>query len=89
MARRTHQAQEVEAAPVVLEGQNPISAAGYTLEQLQDQYKTKSATIRFLHSQGYKVGDIARFMGIIYQHARNVIKQKPKKAAPVETPTTE
>lgn len=79
MARRNTQVEEAVESPVVVEGQNPISAAGYTLEQLQDQYKTKSATIRFLHSQGYKVGDIARFMGIIYQHARNVIKQKPKK----------
>lgn len=35
---------------------------------------TKSARIRKLHAMGLSTGDIARAMGISYQHARNVLK---------------
>jgi len=41
---------------------------------------TKSKVIRYLDSQGYKTADIARFMGIRYQHVRNTLIQPLKKA---------
>lgn len=50
------------------------------LDKLMEQYKTKSAVIRYLNSQGHKRADIARFMGIIYQHVRNVLVQDAIKA---------
>lgn len=34
---------------------------------------TKSAQIRYLYSEGWEKGDIARSMGIRYQHVRNVL----------------
>ncbi len=34
---------------------------------------TKSAKIRFLNAQGWKRGDIAKRLGIRYQHVRNVL----------------
>lgn len=80
--------ETIERAMGVPGGTNPI-AEKYVLVELYEQYKTKSAVIRFLHSQGYKVGEIAKFMGIIYQHARNVIKQPQKKSAQVAAPSTE
>jgi len=40
---------------------------------------TKSAKIRSLDSFGYKRGTIATFLGIRYQHVRNVLTQPLKK----------
>lgn len=34
---------------------------------------TKSAQIRYLKSEGLSTADIARYMNIRYQHARNVL----------------
>ena len=45
------------------------------LDEVMAEYKTKSAAIRYLASQGHKRADIARFMGIRYQHVRNVLVQ--------------
>lgn len=50
-----------------------------TLEQLMTEYKTKSALIRHLSSQGKKTGEIAKFMNIRYQHVRNVLITPVKK----------
>lgn len=52
---------------------NPITADGYDLVELYEKYKTKSATIRFLAGLGYERKHIAKFMGILYQHVRNVL----------------
>jgi len=43
-----------------------------TLQWLKENYKTKSAAIRYLTSLGHKPNIIARHLGIRYQHARNV-----------------
>jgi AbrB family looped-hinge helix DNA binding protein len=43
---------------------------------------TKSDKIRALSEGGYSRGDIAKFLGIRYQHVRNVLVQSAKKAAP-------
>lgn len=44
------------------------------------EYGTKSATIRKLASEGHKRADIARALGIRYQHVRNVLVQEELKA---------
>lgn len=41
-------------------------------EWLQEQFKTKSAIIRYLVSQGYSVSQIQKHTGWRYQHVRNV-----------------
>jgi hypothetical protein len=38
-----------------------------------DAYKTKSEKIRYLDSCGFKRGQIAKELNIIYQHVRNVL----------------
>jgi hypothetical protein len=43
-----------------------------------DGLPTKSARIRYLAAEGYATGDIARILGIIFQHARNVLNQPLK-----------
>lgn len=48
-------------------------------EQL-DEGLTKSAMIRELSRQGFERADIARVLNIRYQHVRNVLVQKLKKA---------
>jgi hypothetical protein len=50
------------------------------LTELGERFKSKSAVIRHLHSQGYAPSSIAKLLGVVYQHVRNVIHQKPKKA---------
>jgi hypothetical protein len=83
------QQAETEVAEQVIETPAPkLDAKGKipevtneNLTELYEKYKTKSAVIRYLASKNYSVGAIAKFMGIIYQHARNVLKQQPKKAS--------
>ena len=57
---------------------NPIDSK-FDLVQLTTKYHTKSSIIRFLTSKGYTRSNIAKFMGIRYQHVRNVQLQPLKK----------
>lgn len=50
-----------------------------TLEALMTEHKTKSGVIRYLNSQGWTNGKIAKFMDIRYQHVRNVLITPLKK----------
>lgn len=43
---------------------------------------TTSSKIRALYSEGYEKSDISRFLGIIYQHVRNVLVTKTKRHQP-------
>jgi hypothetical protein len=43
------------------------------LDQLLAKMKTKSALIRYLNGCGWSRYRIAQFMGIRYQHVRNVL----------------
>jgi bifunctional DNA-binding transcriptional regulator/antitoxin component of YhaV-PrlF toxin-antitoxin module len=43
------------------------------MEDVSKGFKTKSDKIRALHDAGYPRADIARFLGIRYQHVRNVL----------------
>src|ERR1700748_1511728 len=52
-------------------------------EWLQDQFKTKSAVIRYLVNQGHAVKDIAKHLGMRYQHVNNVA-HAPLKRGPNE-----
>jgi hypothetical protein len=52
-----------------------------TIESVDlSQCATKSAKIRALHAAGFATGPISKFLGIRYQHARNVL------VTPVKTP---
>ena len=54
-------------------------------------HTTKSAKIRVLYSKGYSKADIARYLGIRYQHVRNVLltplKKKNSEVVQKETET--
>jgi AbrB family looped-hinge helix DNA binding protein len=52
------------------------------MKELTKRLATKSDKIRVLSENGYSRGDIARFLGIRYQHVRNVLVQSASKAAP-------
>lgn len=54
-----------------------------SLSWLKDQFKTKSATIRYLVNQGFETKDIAKHLGVRYQHVRNVATS-PLKRGPNE-----
>ena len=45
-----------------------------------EKLETKSAKIRALAAKGWSRGDIARVLGIKYQHVRNVLTTPLKKA---------
>ena len=58
---------------------NPIDNL-FKLSELTEKYKTKSAIIRFLTSEGHTRSHIAKFMNIRYQHVRNVQVQDIEKS---------
>src|SRR5262249_20156509 len=51
------------------------------MKALTKGLSTKSDKIRALSEAGYSRGDIAKFLGIRYQHVRNVLVQSAKPAA--------
>jgi hypothetical protein len=51
-----------------------------TLETLMQVCGSKSAVIRRLAAEGQSRGQIAKFMGLRYQHVRNVLITPVKKA---------
>lgn len=56
-----------------------IVAPTYNLEELYKKLTTKSAVIRYLNAEGMKRGEIAKLLGIRYQHVRNVLITPVKK----------
>jgi DNA invertase Pin-like site-specific DNA recombinase len=54
-----------------------------SLDWLKETFKTKSAVIRYLVNQGHSVNDIAKHLGLRYQHVRNVATA-PLKRGPNE-----
>lgn len=50
-----------------------------SLEWLKERFKTKSAVIRYLHSQGFSVNQIHKHLNIRYQHVRNVLTVELKR----------
>ena len=55
-----------EGSTAVAQGDMPSK------EWLQEQFKTKSAIIRYLINQGHEVRAITKHLGLRYQHVRNV-----------------
>lgn len=49
------------------------------LEWIKEQFKTKSAAIRFLVSRGFPNKVIAKHLGLKHQHVRNVATQTLKR----------
>lgn len=83
VAVETETVEQVEQVEQT-EGQEPIVQVDppltpVSLEGLMGLFKTKSAVIRYLKSQGQTTAQIAKFMGIRYQHVRNVLTQPLKK----------
>ncbi len=58
---------------------NPKPEYNITAAELIKEHGSKSAAIRALHRQGYSVSEIAKMVGVIYQHARNVILRPLKR----------
>jgi antitoxin component of MazEF toxin-antitoxin module len=56
------------------------------MERIADGLRTKSAKIRALSQAGFARADIARFLGVRYQHVRNVLTQKEPDHRPEVTP---
>lgn len=50
-----------------------------SLAWLKEQFKTKSAAIRYLHSKNFTVNQIHKHLGIRYQHVRNVLSTELKR----------
>ena len=51
-----------------------------TVQAIIANHATKSSAIRDLSSRGMTRSEIAKAMGIRYQHVRNVLVNPPKKA---------
>jgi len=75
-----------DPSPVLLDEKGRIKVVAMSLVEFDDVCKlnglsTKSAKIRYLHSKGYAPSGIAKFLGVIYQHVRNVLNQPIKRPA--------
>lgn len=94
MSKKTQRVVAIEIAePSVVERIRPpkdekgrYKSVDLSMEEIEARgFKTKAAQIRWLHSEGYSPSAIAGFMGVIYQHVRNTLKQQPKRVPkPVE-----
>lgn len=65
-----------------MHGTTPTGEAGGlpSLLALKEKFKTKSAAIRHLHiDHNASVKDIAKHLGLRYQHVRNVLKTELKR----------
>jgi len=76
MSKATSQSK-VESFETIIEYAQPTVL---DLEALMAGLKTKSAVIRHLSALGKSRSDISKFMGIRYQHVRNVLTQPLKQA---------
>ncbi len=80
----TQQSPEEFAKEFFGEADKPQDDKGLpSLVWLKEQFKTKSACIRYLVNQGFETKDIAKHMGVRYQHVRNVATS-PLKRGPNE-----
>lgn len=85
MARSNHNQKPVQPNEQAV----PETAAPqFELPKLMEEHKTKSNVIRFLSGQGWTRSQIASFMGIRYQHVRNVLIQPLKQKVETEKPAT-
>lgn len=84
--KNTNVAKKISTATATEAGTTTVTVAQETKtfstnKSLDEQgFKTKSAKIRKLHAEGMSTSEIAKQIGVIYQHARNVINQPLKKA---------
>lgn len=56
-----------------------VEVVAVDVEALLKEHKTKSAVIRYLSGTGMSRSDIAKTLGIRYQHVRNVLLTPLKK----------
>ena len=81
MAKKSTAAATVtEATEAKVEKVNQV-LANEDIDKLREEYKTKSAVIRYLASKDYTRSDIAKALGIRYQHVRNVLVAEAEKQA--------
>jgi hypothetical protein len=62
---------QVIQAPKVM----PVFPPSENYKMMLDRLPNKSAKIRAMHRDGYTTSQISRHLGILYQHARNVLNQ--------------
>jgi hypothetical protein len=70
----TGEVQEAVIRPLTKETAVAMKGA-----ELIEYWGTKSAAIRGLHALGFTASEIAKMLGVIYQHARNVILRPMKR----------
>ena len=75
------QIDQIEMSETVVEETKKVEPIKLSAEQ-ESTYsglKTKSAQIRYLHSQNYSRSQIANYLDIRYQHVRNVLTTELKR----------
>ena len=86
---------EVVVSPVPMDDKGKMSEVRMSMEELESRLKaqsmkTKSAAIRLLWNDGYSKSAIAKYLGIRYQHVRNVLTKELKRGPQtivIEAPT--
>lgn len=77
---KSNNAVAAKAEVVVKEEKVNQVLANEDMIKVMEEYKTKSAAIRYFASKDYSRSDIAKAMGIRYQHVRNVLVADAEKA---------
>lgn len=69
--------------PIPLDEKGRKKEVRMSMEELEKLgLKNKSQMIRYLIAEGHSPSAVAKFMGVIYQHVRNVMFQQLKRPAP-------
>lgn len=69
----------LEIPPEVKATEAKLAEEARKARELVNKYGTKSEAIRQLLAGGMKIGDVARALGVKYQHVHNVSKQPQKR----------
>jgi hypothetical protein len=85
MSPRAHTSTDsyVPARDVPMPDIRPSYPPSENHQALINSLPNKSAKIRWMHSRGYTTSQISRHLGILYQHARNVLTQQTKRPNPL------
>lgn len=74
--------EETSVPEVKVDASGRKTSVDLTHEQLEEKgLKNKSQIIRFLDAEGYSRSAIANFLGVRYQHVRNVLVTPLKRTA--------
>lgn len=84
MAKKSDSSSKSPSFPEESKPEPPEAGKGENASALIEYYGNKSNAIRAMYGNGVPYADIARALGIRYQHVRNVLNQPQKRLIKAE-----